>query len=104
MHTPLNLLEKLFRTSLIVLDGQGIDVILGMSWMKGHKALFDTVSCIVRLDSPANGVVLLQLPPPATKHSSVHYTTAQNLEDIRVACEFLDVFPEDFQACLWIGM
>jgi hypothetical protein len=40
MYTPLNLTGKLFITSLIVLDGQGIDVILGMSWMKGHKALF----------------------------------------------------------------
>jgi hypothetical protein len=26
---------------------------------------------------------------------SVHHTTAQNLEDISVACEFSDVFPED---------
>jgi hypothetical protein len=95
MHTPLNLTGKRFRTCLIVLDGQGIDVILGMSWMKGHKALLDTVSRTVHLDFLANGVVVLQLPPPATKHSLVHYTTAQNLEDIRVACEFSDVFPED---------
>jgi hypothetical protein len=39
MHTPLNLAGKPFRTSLIVLDGQGIDVILGMSWMKGGTRL-----------------------------------------------------------------
>jgi hypothetical protein len=26
---------------------------------------------------------------------SVHHTAAQNLEDISVACEFPDVFPED---------
>jgi hypothetical protein len=26
---------------------------------------------------------------------SVHHTTAQNLEDILVACEFPNVFPED---------
>jgi hypothetical protein len=95
MYTTLNLTRKLFRTNLTVLDGQGIDVILGMSWMKGHKALLDTVSRTVHLDFLANGVVVLQLPPPATKHSLVHYTTAQNLEDIRVACEFSDVFPED---------
>jgi hypothetical protein len=25
----------------------------------------------------------------------MHHTVAQNLEDIPVACEFLDVFPED---------
>jgi predicted aspartyl protease len=59
MYSLLNLVGKLFGTSLIVLDGQGIDVILGMSWMKGHRALLDTVSCTVRLDSLANGVVVL---------------------------------------------
>jgi hypothetical protein len=59
MYSPLNLTGKLFRTSLIVLDGQGIDVILGMSWMKGHKALLDTVSHTTCLDSTANGVVVL---------------------------------------------
>jgi hypothetical protein len=49
----------------------------------------------VCLDSPANGVVVLQLPPPATKHSSIHHTTTQNLEDIPIAREFLDVFSDD---------
>jgi hypothetical protein len=93
MHTSLNLIGKLFRTSLIVLDDQGINVIQGMSWMKGHKAQLDTVSRTVRLDSPANGVVVLQLPPSAAKHSSVHHTAAQNLGDICVAREFPDVFP-----------
>jgi hypothetical protein len=100
MYTPLNLTGKLFRTSLIVLDGQGIDVILGMSWMKGHKALVDTISHTVRIDSPANGVVVLQLPPPITKHSFVHHTTAQNLEDIPVAHEFPDVFPDNLSSML----
>jgi hypothetical protein len=93
MHTPLNLTGKLFRTSLIVLDGQGIDVILGMSWMKGHKAQLDTISHTVRLDSPANGVVVLQLPPSTTKHSSVHHIATQKLEDIPVACEYPDDLP-----------
>jgi hypothetical protein len=100
MYTPLNLTGKLFRTSLIVLDDQGIDVILGMSWMQEHRALLDTVSHTVHLDSLANGVVVLQLPPPVTKHSSVHHTTAQNLEDIPVAREFLDVFPNDLPGML----
>jgi hypothetical protein len=57
--------------------------------------LLGTISRIVHLDSPANGMVVLQLPPPITKHSSVHHTTAHNLEDIPVAHEFLDVFPDD---------
>jgi hypothetical protein len=30
-NTPLNLARKVYKTGLIILDGQGIDVILGMS-------------------------------------------------------------------------
>jgi hypothetical protein len=44
MNAPLNLGGKVYKTHLIVLDGQGIDVILGMSWMRDHKALLDTAS------------------------------------------------------------
>jgi hypothetical protein len=39
MATPLHLAGRLFKTNLIVLEGQGINVILGMGWMKGHKAV-----------------------------------------------------------------
>jgi hypothetical protein len=38
-NTPLNLGGKEYKTCLIVLEGQGIDIILGMGWMKAHKAL-----------------------------------------------------------------
>jgi hypothetical protein len=37
----LKLAGRVFSTHLIVLDGQGIDVILGMGWMKLHKAMLD---------------------------------------------------------------
>jgi hypothetical protein len=40
-EVPLELAGHVFPTHLIVLDGQGIDAILGMSWMKLHKAILD---------------------------------------------------------------
>jgi hypothetical protein len=40
-EVPLELAGHLFPTHLVVLDGQGIDTILGMSWMKLHKAILD---------------------------------------------------------------
>jgi hypothetical protein len=40
-EVPLELAGQVFPTHLIVLDEQGIDVILGMSWMKLHKAIMD---------------------------------------------------------------
>jgi hypothetical protein len=79
---------------LIVLDGQGIDVILGMSWMKEHKALLDTATHTVQLSTLDHGMVTLQLSSFATVAPSVQHTSAQNLEDIPVAHEFSDVFSE----------
>jgi predicted aspartyl protease len=38
---PLELAGRVFSTDLIMLRCQGIDVILGMSWMKRHKAVLD---------------------------------------------------------------
>jgi hypothetical protein len=49
MATPLSLAGRLFRANLIVLEGQGIDVILGMGWMKRYEAVLDTAARIVHL-------------------------------------------------------
>jgi hypothetical protein len=38
---PLELVRRVFSTDLIILKGQGLDVILGMSWMKLHRAVLD---------------------------------------------------------------
>jgi hypothetical protein len=95
MHAPLDLVGKLYKPSLIVLDGQGLDIILGMGWMRAHKALLDTTTRVVQLESSLYGTQVLQLIVILVATPSVHHTTAQDLEDIPVACEFSDVFPED---------
>jgi hypothetical protein len=63
--------------------------------MKAHKALPDTATRVVQLDSPIHGIHVLQLSLVPAATSSVHNTTAQNLEDIPVTCEFSNVFLED---------
>jgi hypothetical protein len=55
VNPPLNLGGRVYKTSLIVLEGQGIDLILGMNWMKRHRALLDTAARTVHLDSPEHG-------------------------------------------------
>jgi hypothetical protein len=96
MHTPLNLVGKLYKPSLIILDGQGLDIILGMGWMRAHKALLDTATPLVHLDSPIHGIHVLQLSLISVPAPSLHHIAAQKLEDIHVACEFADVFLKDF--------
>jgi hypothetical protein len=49
---PLELSERIFSTILIILSDQGIDVILGMSWMKVHRVVLDIAGRLVHLDSP----------------------------------------------------
>jgi hypothetical protein len=52
------------------------------------------------LRSPEHGVVVIQLPSPSLTNPLVHHITAQNLEDILVAFEFPDVFPDDLPGML----
>jgi hypothetical protein len=33
------LAKRVFSTDLIILKGQGLDIIFGMSWMKLHRAV-----------------------------------------------------------------
>jgi hypothetical protein len=64
---PLELVGRVFPTSLIILEGQGTDVIMGMNWMKMHKAILDISTHLVHLDSPIFGKITLQLPPVARR-------------------------------------
>jgi hypothetical protein len=66
-----------------------------MGWMRVHKALLDTATRVVQLNSPLYGTQVLQLSVIPVATPSVHHTAAQNLEDMPVACEFPDIFPED---------
>jgi hypothetical protein len=75
MHTPLNLAGKVYKLILIVLDGQGIDVILEMGWMKAHNALLDIATHTVYLDSLVHGIATLWMPSPSVATPLVHHTT-----------------------------
>jgi hypothetical protein len=92
---PLDLSGRVFEIDLIVLSGQGIDVILGMSWMKWHKAVLDISARLVHLNSPVYENVTLHLPAISRVKTSLHHVVERKLKDIHVVCEFSDVFPDD---------
>jgi hypothetical protein len=62
---PLELSSRIFSTNLLILSGQGIDVILGMSWMKLNRAV-------------------LRLPAVSHIKASLHHVVELKLEDIHV--------------------
>jgi hypothetical protein len=92
---PLELIGRVFPTSLIILEGQGIDVILGMNWIKRHKAVLDISARLINLDYPIFGKVSLQLSPVAHLQASIYAIVAKSLDEIPVVHEYPDVFPDD---------
>jgi hypothetical protein len=58
---PLNLDGRVFEIDLITLSGQGIDVILWMSWMKWHKVMLDIFARLVQMNSLMYGRVTLHI-------------------------------------------
>jgi hypothetical protein len=87
--------RSIFSTNLIILSGQGIDVILGLSWMKMPKEVLDIAGRLVHLNSPVYGKVILQLHAVSRIKTSLHHVVELKLQDIHVAREFLDVIPDD---------
>jgi hypothetical protein len=92
---PLELSWRIFSTNLIILSGQDIDAIIGMGWMKLHRAVLDIADRLVHLDSPMYGKVILHLPVISLIKASLHHMVELKLEDIHVVWEFPDVFPDD---------
>jgi hypothetical protein len=75
---------RIFSTNLIILSGQGIDVILGMNWIKAHRAVLDIAGRLVHLESPVYGKVILHLPAISRIKASLHHMVELKLEDIHV--------------------
>jgi hypothetical protein len=94
-EVPLELARHVFPTHHIALGGQGIDVILGMSWMKLHKAILDIAKRLVYQDSLIYGKVILHLSVIVHIKATMHHTVAKSIREIPVVQEFLDVFPDD---------
>jgi hypothetical protein len=93
-QVPITLARRDFPTSMIVLKGQDIDVILGMNWLAKHKATLNTDQRNIRL-SHNQEEILLPIPIPTKATGRVYEVIISEIKDIPVVCEFPDVFLED---------
>jgi hypothetical protein len=100
---PFELVGRVFSTTLIILEGQGINVILGMNWMKMHRVVLDISARLVQLGSPICDKVSLQLPHVTHLLASVYAAIAKSLDEIHVVHEYSDVFPNDLPGMPLIG-
>jgi hypothetical protein len=84
LRVPLELSGHIFSAHLIILDGQGIDIILGMRWMKTHNVVLDIAARLVYLNSPVYGKVTLHLPAISHIKASLHHVVEKRIEELSV--------------------
>jgi hypothetical protein len=92
---PIQLGSKEIRTDLVLLNLEGIDVILETNWMTEHRVQLDISSRVIKIDSPHQGATTLYLPQQEYLHSCTYAITDIKVKDIPVVCEYPDVFPDD---------
>jgi len=83
-----------FQANLVVLKTEGLDIILGMDWLRKHHG---TISCRDRAVTLINHKGLkVECHPQAPKvEPMVCSVQATSVEEVLVVFEYPDVFPEE---------
>jgi hypothetical protein len=89
-----------FVANLIVLESKGIDVILGMDWLRKHKALTDYAKKSIKPTTPDGKEMEFVAEPVViakgvANHAKVNQLDASQGSEVPVVNEFPNVFPED---------
>jgi hypothetical protein len=84
-----------FRANFVVLDSKGIDLILGMGWLSKVDAVIQCAKRSVLLTSPEGERFEFIATLPSAADCAVNQLKANSIEDIKVVCEYPDVFPDD---------
>jgi hypothetical protein len=88
-NVSLKILGKDFWANLIILELKGIDVILGMGWLTACDVVIQCAKRSILLTSPTGERIKVLADPPSIA------STVNQLEDIRVVCEYPNVLPEE---------
>jgi hypothetical protein len=94
----------LIRTALILLNLEGMDILLGMDWMTRHRISLDIFSRIVEINSPEYGHTILHLPQSEYISSCVYALKGIKLEDILLCVSTPMFFRMSYLECPQIEM
>jgi hypothetical protein len=92
---PIQLGSDLIKIDLLLLDLEGMDVLLGMDWMTRHRVSLDIFSRTVEIDSPDHKATILYLLQRECNTSCAYSVEGIELKDIPIVCEYPDIFPDD---------
>jgi hypothetical protein len=83
-----------FPTSVIVLESQGLDVILGMNWMTEYEGVIDCAKRSVTLTTPEKKCIHFK-STFELRETKVNSLKGVSPEDVPIVREYPDVFPEE---------
>jgi hypothetical protein len=92
---PIQLGSILIKTDLLLLDLDGMDVLLGMDWMTRRRVTLDISSRAMEINSPEHDTTILYLPQWECSNYCAYAVEEIKLKDIPIVCEYPDVFPND---------
>jgi hypothetical protein len=84
-----------FLANLIVLDSKGIDIILGMDWLRKYDGVILCAKRAIRLAKEDGTMVEFSAMIQVEQVSLLNKVQGTSLNEIRIAQEYPDVFPEE---------
>jgi hypothetical protein len=94
-QVPIKLGSTIFRTTLLIMGLESVDIILGTDWLSRHHALIDVTARAIEIHSPICGEITLYLPNQGCTHSCALTMIESPVERIPVVCEYHDVFLDE---------
>jgi hypothetical protein len=94
-HVPIKLGSLIFKTTLLIMGLESMDIILGTDWLSRHHALIDIAARAIEIHSLTCGEITLYLPDQGCTHSCALALIESPAERILVVCEYPDVFVDE---------
>jgi hypothetical protein len=92
---PISMGSKIFKTTLLILGLEGMDIILGADWMTHHQVVMDVAARALEIRSPTSEDLVLYLPSQDSTRSCAFVMMESPVKKIPVVCEYADVFPDE---------
>jgi hypothetical protein len=94
-NVPISMGSRIFKTTLLILGLEGMDIILGAYWMTQHRVVLDVAARALEIRSPTFEDLVLYLPSKDSTRSCAFAMIELPLKKIPVVCEYADVFLDE---------
>jgi hypothetical protein len=94
-NVPIALGSRIFKTTLLILGLEGMDIVLRADWMTQHRVVLDAAARALEICSPTFEDLVVYLPSQDSTRSCAFAMIELPLKKIPVVCEYADVFPNE---------